>query len=99
MARSLLETIDIPVAPFYQERLVLIDQEDYSGVEWKARDELEKQGRVVTDPDWSEQQGITLAEKCGAGLLIFATLIIGLYPRLLLDRIMPAVEAMRFLTK
>src|SRR5437867_755154 len=58
-----------------------------------------QQGRVVTDPDWSEQQGITLAEKCGAGLLIFATLIIGLYPRLLLDRIMPAVEAMRFLTK
>jgi NADH-quinone oxidoreductase subunit M len=58
-----------------------------------------QQGRVVTDPDWNEQQGITLAEKCGAGLLIFATLIIGLYPRLLLDRIMPAVEAMRFLTK
>src|SRR5882724_7405859 len=58
-----------------------------------------QQDRVVTDPDWNEQQGITLAEKCGAGLLIFTTLIIGLYPRLLLDRIMPAVEAMRFLTK
>jgi hypothetical protein len=28
---------------------------------------------------------------------MFATLAIGLYPRLLLDRIMPAVEAMRFL--
>src|SRR6266849_5022502 len=40
---------------------------------------------------------ITFAEKCGAGLLMFATLAIGLYPKLLLDRIMPAVEAMRFL--
>lgn len=40
---------------------------------------------------------ITLAEKWGAGLLMFATLAVGLYPRLLLDRIMPAVEAMRFL--
>ena len=40
---------------------------------------------------------ITIAEKWGAGLLMFATLAIGLYPRLLLDRIMPAVEAMRFL--
>ena len=40
---------------------------------------------------------ITLAEKCGAGLLMFATLAVGLYPKLLLDRIQPAVEAMRFL--
>jgi hypothetical protein len=30
---------------------------------------------------------------------MFATLSIGLYPRLLLDRIMPAVEAMRFLQR
>jgi NADH-quinone oxidoreductase subunit M len=40
---------------------------------------------------------ITWPEKCGACLLMFATLAIGLYPRLLLDRIQPAVEAMRFL--
>ncbi|MEN3370795.1 MAG: NADH-quinone oxidoreductase subunit [Verrucomicrobiota bacterium] len=40
---------------------------------------------------------ITTAEKLGAGLLIFATLAAGLYPKLLLDRILPAVEAMRFL--
>lgn len=40
---------------------------------------------------------ITIAEKWGAGLLMFATLGIGLYPKLLLDRIIPAVEAMRFL--
>jgi NADH-quinone oxidoreductase subunit M len=40
---------------------------------------------------------ITIAEKWGAGLLMFATLAVGLYPRLLLDRIMPAVEAMKFL--
>jgi NADH:ubiquinone oxidoreductase subunit 4 (subunit M) len=38
-----------------------------------------------------------MAEKCGACLLMFATLAVGLYPKLLLDRIMPAVEAMRFL--
>ncbi len=36
-------------------------------------------------------------EKLGASLLIFATLAVGLYPKLLLDRIIPAVETMRFL--
>jgi NADH-quinone oxidoreductase subunit M len=40
---------------------------------------------------------ITMAERVGAGLLMFATLAVGLYPKLLLDRIVPAVEAMRFL--
>ncbi|HEX3618832.1 MAG TPA: proton-conducting transporter membrane subunit, partial [Candidatus Udaeobacter sp.] len=56
-----------------------------------------QQGRVALDPDWNEQQSITVAEKCGACLLMFTTVAIGIYPRLLLDRIMPAVEAMRFL--
>jgi NADH-quinone oxidoreductase subunit M len=58
---------------------------------------LIQQGRVPLDSDWSEQQEISVAEKLGAGLLMFATLAVGLYPKLLLDRIMPAVEAMRFL--
>src|SRR5213079_2340999 len=40
---------------------------------------------------------ISFAEKLGAGLLIFATIAIGVYPKLLLDRIQPAVETMRFL--
>jgi NADH-quinone oxidoreductase subunit M len=40
---------------------------------------------------------ITVPEKLGAGLLMFATLAVGLYPKLLLDRILPAVEAMRWL--
>jgi NADH-quinone oxidoreductase subunit M len=40
---------------------------------------------------------ITFAEKCGACLLMFTTVAAGLYPKLLLDRIMPAVETMRFL--
>ncbi len=40
---------------------------------------------------------ITWAEKVGVSLLIFATLAVGLYPKVLLDRIMPAVETMRFL--
>jgi NADH-quinone oxidoreductase subunit M len=41
---------------------------------------------------------ITFAEKAGATLLLTSTLAVGIYPKLLLDRIMPAVEAMRFLT-
>jgi NADH-quinone oxidoreductase subunit M len=40
---------------------------------------------------------VTLPEKWGACLLMFATLVVGLYPKVLLDRIQPAVEAMRFL--
>src|SRR5438128_1240743 len=40
---------------------------------------------------------ITIPEKLGAGLLMFTTLAIGIYPKFLLDRIQPAVEAMRFL--
>jgi NADH-quinone oxidoreductase subunit M len=52
-----------------------------------------------TDGETSAQAlgPITAAEKLGAGLLIFATLAVGLYPKFLLDRILPAVEAMRFL--
>jgi NADH-quinone oxidoreductase subunit M len=38
---------------------------------------------------------VTLPEKLGAGLLMFATLAIGLYPKMLLDRIIPAVQALR----
>src|SRR5438067_9135268 len=56
-----------------------------------------QQGRVALDADWNEQGRITLAEKLGAGLLIFTTVAVGVYPKLLLDRIQPAVEAMRFL--
>jgi NADH-quinone oxidoreductase subunit M len=56
-----------------------------------------QEGRVPLDSDWNEQQEISLAEKWGACLLMFATLAVGLYPKLLLDRIIPAVEAMRFL--
>ena len=57
-----------------------------------------QQGRVSLDPDWNQQQHITMAEKTGACLLMFATVAVGIYPKLLLDRIVPAVEAMRFLT-
>ena len=52
---------------------------------------------VSSNVSANELPPITIAEKWGAGLLMFATLAVGLYPRLLLDRIMPAVEAMRFL--
>ena len=40
---------------------------------------------------------ITIPEKLGAGLLMLATVAVGVYPKMLLDRIQPAVEAMRFL--
>jgi NADH-quinone oxidoreductase subunit M len=40
---------------------------------------------------------ITIPEKLGAGLLVLATVTVGVYPKILLDRIQPAVEAMRFL--
>src|SRR5467141_3009700 len=64
----------------------------------EARSTVQLQdGRVALDPDWNEQQTITAAEKFGACLLMFTTVAVGLYPKLLLDRIMPAVEAMRFL--
>src|SRR3954452_20392876 len=46
-----------------------------------------QQGRVAVDTDWNEQQSITLAEKIGACLLMFTTLAVGLYPKILLDRI------------
>jgi NADH:ubiquinone oxidoreductase subunit 4 (subunit M) len=38
-----------------------------------------------------------MPEKIGACLLMLTTLTVGVYPKLLLDRIMPAVETMRFL--
>jgi NADH-quinone oxidoreductase subunit M len=55
-----------------------------------------QQGRVPLEPDWSEQSPISAAEKWGAGLLMFATVAAGIYPKFLLDRIQPAVEALRF---
>src|SRR5213078_4099695 len=39
-----------------------------------------QEGRVPLDPDWNEQQNITAPEKCGACLLMLATLAVGLYP-------------------
>jgi NADH-quinone oxidoreductase subunit M len=39
----------------------------------------------------------TIPEKLGASLLILATLTVGLYPNILLDRIQPAVQGMAFL--
>jgi NADH-quinone oxidoreductase subunit M len=53
--------------------------------------------KSVTTLNRETQEPITLVEKCGAGLLMFATLTVGVYPKLLLDRIQPAVEAMRVL--
>jgi NADH-quinone oxidoreductase subunit M len=44
-----------------------------------------------------EFQPITIPEKIGACMLMLTTFAVGVYPKLLLDRIMPAVETMRFL--
>ncbi|HXX42230.1 MAG TPA: NADH-quinone oxidoreductase subunit M [Chthoniobacterales bacterium] len=49
---------------------------------------------AVSSPSF---EPIALPEKIGAGLLMFATLAVGLYPGVLLDRIKPAVESMNFL--
>lgn len=46
-----------------------------------------------------EAEPISVAEKVGTWLLVFSTLAVGLYPKLLLDRIEPAVESMRFLIR
>ncbi|MFL6589073.1 MAG: NuoM family protein [Chthoniobacterales bacterium] len=56
-----------------------------------------QQGTVQLDADFDENSRISAPEKWGAALLIAATIAAGLYPRFLLDRIQPAIEAMRFL--
>jgi NADH-quinone oxidoreductase subunit M len=52
---------------------------------------------TVTTLSREEFNPITIPEKIGACMLMLTTVAIGLYPKLLLDRIMPAVETMRFL--
>jgi NADH-quinone oxidoreductase subunit M len=60
-------------------------------------DTVVEDGENVTTLNRETLEPITVPEKLGAGLLMFATLAIGIYPKFLLDRIQPAVEAMRFL--
>src|SRR3954452_4612150 len=45
----------------------------------------------------AELNPITIPEKIGACMLMLTAVAIGVYPKLVLDRIMPAVETMRFL--
>jgi NADH:ubiquinone oxidoreductase subunit 4 (subunit M) len=52
---------------------------------------------TVTMLSREEFNPITIPEKIGACMLMLTTLAVGVYPKLLLDRIMPAVETMRFL--
>jgi NADH-quinone oxidoreductase subunit M len=49
---------------------------------------------LAENPAAPELPPITIPEKLGACLLMFATLAVGLYPKLLIDRIQPAVQAM-----
>jgi NADH-quinone oxidoreductase subunit M len=53
--------------------------------------------RLATPADSPALERITAAEKIGAIVLMFSTLAAGIYPKFLLDRIMPAVETMTFL--
>jgi NADH-quinone oxidoreductase subunit M len=64
--------------------------------------EKDAQGEVTKDTtvimlSREEFNPITIPEKIGACMLMLTTLAVGVYPKLLLDRIMPAVETMRFL--
>jgi NADH-quinone oxidoreductase subunit M len=52
---------------------------------------------TVTTSSREEFNPVTIPEKIGACMLMLTTLAVGVYPKLLLDRIMPAVETMRFL--
>src|SRR5213595_1550092 len=52
---------------------------------------------TITSLNWEEFNPITIPEKIGAGMLMLTTVAVGVYPKLMLDRIMPAVEMMRFL--
>ncbi len=60
-------------------------------------DRMPAQEAAVASPAMMSADHVTLAEKLGASLLLLATLGVGLDPKLLLDRIQPAVQAMRFL--
>jgi NADH-quinone oxidoreductase subunit M len=51
----------------------------------------------VTNSNSEHFNPITIPEKIGACILMLTTVSVGVYPKLLLDRIIPAVEAMRFL--
>src|SRR5712692_6301865 len=62
-----------------------------------AAEGLAKEALATAGAAPPEMEPITISEKLGAGLLMFATIAVGLYPKFLLDRIQPAVEAMRFL--
>ena len=59
--------------------------------------EIERENPERTTLKPEEFNPITVPEKIGAGMLMLTTLAVGVYPKLLLDRIMPAVETMRFL--
>jgi len=61
--------------------------------------EKDLQGEITegTTSNLEEFDPITIPEKIGACMLMVTTFAVGVYPKLLLDRIMPAVETMRFL--
>ncbi|PYL74075.1 MAG: NADH-quinone oxidoreductase subunit M [Verrucomicrobia bacterium] len=58
---------------------------------------VQDEATKVTTVTREELNPITIPEKIGACMLMLTTFAVGVYPKLLLDRIMPAVETMRFL--
>ena len=60
-------------------------------------DRLPWPAAAVASPATPSADRVTFAEKLGASLLLLATIGVGLDPKLLLDRVQPAVQALRFL--
>ncbi len=56
-------------------------------------------GERAANESYPNLAPITVAEKLGAFILLFATVAAGVYPKLLLDRIVPAVELMRVINR
>ena len=66
---------------------------------WRVLQKAFFSDRIPTAEDhpkegWQNLGAITWPEYAGVGLLMFATLAVGLYPRILLDSIEPAVKAL-----
>ena len=68
---------------------------------WRAMDKAFFDGSVLESPSSAGSPvaalpPITLAERVGAAMLMIATVVVGLYPRLLLDLIVPALNSPLF---
>ena len=63
---------------------------------WRALDKAFFGDPGIAKPPAAPLPPITLAERAGTGILIAATVVVGLYPRVLLDLILPAFQSPLF---